>query len=30
VLRLVILPDGTMAGIGLNPQSQTPPIDPEP
>ena len=29
VLRLVILPDGRMAGMGLNPLSAVPPIEPE-
>jgi len=29
LLRLVILPDGTLGGIGLSPASQPPPIDPE-
>jgi len=29
VLRLVILPDGRMAGMGLNPLSQVPPTEPE-
>lgn len=30
MLRLVILPDGTLGGIGMNPASQPPPVDPEP
>lgn len=30
VLRLVILPDGRMAGMGLNPQSQNPAVETEP
>ena len=29
LLRLVILPDGTLGGIGLSQASQPPPIDPE-
>lgn len=29
LLRLVILPDGSLGGIGLGPASQPPPIDPE-
>ena len=29
LLRLVILPDGSLGGIGLSPASQPPPIDPE-
>lgn len=28
MLRLVILPTGELAGVGLNPQSQAPPTDP--
>ncbi len=30
VLRLVILPDGSLGGMGFNPASQLPPVDPEP
>jgi len=30
VLRIVILPDGSLGGIGLNPLSQAPAVDPEP
>jgi hypothetical protein len=30
VLRLVIMPDGKIAGMGFGPLSQVPPIDPEP
>lgn len=30
VLRIVILPDGALGGIGLNPLSQAPAVDPEP
>ena len=30
VLRLVIMPDGKLGGMGINPLSQVPPIDPEP
>jgi hypothetical protein len=29
-LRIVMMPDGSMAGMGLNPSTQNPPIDPEP
>ena len=29
LLRLVILPDGSLGGIGLGPASQPPPIEPE-
>ena len=29
-LRIVMLPNGTMAGMGMNPSTQNPPIDPEP
>ena len=29
LLRLVILPDGALGGIGLSPASQPPPIEPE-
>jgi hypothetical protein len=29
LLRLVILPDGSLGGIGFSPASQPPPIDPE-
>ena len=29
VLRLVILPDGRLAGMGLNPLSAVPPVEPE-
>ena len=27
VIRLVIEPDGTISGMGINPQSQNPPVD---
>jgi hypothetical protein len=30
VLRIVIAPNGEMIGMGLNPLSRVPPIDPEP
>ncbi|MBI1723885.1 MAG: hypothetical protein HYR48_08265 [Gemmatimonadetes bacterium] len=30
MLRIVILPDGSLGGIGMNPASQPPPVDPEP
>lgn len=30
VLRIVILPDGGLGGIGMNPLSQVPQVDPEP
>lgn len=29
VVRLVIMPDGSLGGLGMNPESRTPPIDPE-
>lgn len=29
-LRIVMLPNGTMAGMGMNPSTQNPPIDAEP
>lgn len=29
VLRVVIMPDGTLGGFGINPGSQAPPVDPE-
>ena len=28
MVRLVMLPTGELAGIGFNPQSQAPPVDP--
>lgn len=30
VVRFVIMPDGSLGGIGVNPLSAVPPIDPEP